>query len=227
MSSQFHNKYTHPQSKLETTTGPVANVYNQGKSGKKLSKFDRKVLKSLQKQSEPNSFDVILAATAQDYSGNVYSLSDVSQGDGDSNRTGDQVTPTNLEFRAQVLAGDASNLFRIIIFRWNPSDSSAPTVTSILQGVASTNAPLSALNRDNYRGKLFDVLLDRLISVDTYNPSACLSEMIKLNAQKKLAYTAAGTTGMGKIYILAVSDSAAAAHPSLQFDTRLNYFEEF
>jgi len=213
--------------KMESTSGPVAEVYNQNKPQKKLTKFDLKVLKSLRKQSEPNSFDTILAATSVDYSGLIYSLSDVTQGDGDSNRTGDQITNTSLELRLQVVTGDTSNLLRIIVFRWLPSDSTAPVVTSILQGVSSTNAPLSALNRDNYRGRLFDVLMDKLFSLDTYNPTALISEKIRLNAQAKIAYTAAGTTGMGKLYILLVSDSAAAAHPTVQYDSRLNYFEEF
>lgn len=227
--SGFVNKHTGGSGKLENTTGGRAlTSFDASRTNKKLSKFGRKVMKVLKETSEPNSFDVIQAAQGVDYGGLYVILSAVTVGNGDSNRTGDQLTPTSLEVRAQFVAGDSTNIVRFLIIRWNvDTTNEGCSLAQVLQGVNSTNAPLSALNRDSNRGKKFDVLLDKVIGLDTYNPQVCITELIKLNPQRKVSFYSSGTDGLGHLYAVCVSDSAAASHPTWQFDTRLNYFEEF
>ena len=117
---------------------------------------------------------------------------------------------------------------RFLIIRWNvDTTNEGCSLSQVLQGIASTNAPISALNRDSYRAKKFDVLLDRVIGLDTYNPQQTICELIKLDSQRKIAYYSSGTDGIGHLYAVCISDSAAASHPTWQFDSRLNYFEEF
>ena len=87
---QFINKHNQKSGSLEARTEKVITNFNQPKTEKQLSKFDRRVMAVLKKTSEPNSFDVIQAAQSVDYSGLYVILSAVTVGNGDSNRTGDK-----------------------------------------------------------------------------------------------------------------------------------------
>ncbi len=183
-----------------------------------LTPFDRKVMASLKKQAEPSYWDSGFSATGIDFSGGISDLCDVPQGDTDLSRTGDQVTPMSVEIRANVVVGDTTNLVRFILFRWN--EPSTPTASQILLQNATANAPLAHYVADNLRQGRFEVLKDTLFTLDAAHVNAGLELKIKLPEGRAMAYTAGGTTGSGKLWVLWISDSGGVPNPQVAMQTR-------
>lgn len=181
------------------------------------------VKKELKKNSEIHYHDRTLVNTSVDYSGtSFFSLSGISQGDTDITRTGDQVIPRFLQIRGSVVAGDGTNLVRVMVvqYKYNANDDPAD-IDQLLSATykATVGYPLAPYNHD-YRGKAFAVLADKLFTVDTYNPIRQFN--IKLKRIAKIAYPAGGTTALkNSLYLVACSDSAAATHPTVLATCRL------
>jgi len=214
--------------KLAVGEGTVVSAAIPPKQMGKTTKFERKVRKALAKAGEQNFFDVYQTSAVVDYAGTLACLSAVPQGNGDSNRTGDMITPKWLELRGSVTGNTTSvfNSVRIIVFRWRPSNATPPIVTSILQQASTDTAPFSALQEDNYRGGVFDVLHDRIYAVTTYEFQRAFD--IRLNLPQTLppSFIAAGTNGFNQIYILGISD-APTNKPAWRWYSRLVYFDDF
>lgn len=145
--------------------------------------------------------------------GNIQSLTDVPQGDTDLTRDGDALIPLRLDVAFNVVAGDNTNLMRVIIFRWHAS--STPAISAIIQGPGAVDSPLSPTTHDTrseytiYYDRLFNLVLDSSVEQQV--------EMCTLNLpRKEMRFQAAGTTGTDKIYLIVLSDSLAAPFPSFQ-----------
>lgn len=183
---------------------------------------ERDVFRTLKKIAEKKKFDFSQASASIDYSGAIYSITDVAQGDTDVTRDGDQLTPLRLEVRGAFVVGDAVNANRIVIVRWLPLDSSmAPAVASVLEVTGSALAPYSPYQHDNLRAGYFEVLYDTFFVEDTYSPIKQFYIDLNIPQNKKMAFNAASTNGSGKLFLIAISDSAAATHPNIQFISRL------
>lgn len=211
-------------------TGLAVTVARQPRQQKPLDQFGRKVMAVIKSQAEQSYFDVHSSgAVGVDFSGTITALTEIAQGNTDSNRTGDMVTPSSILLKGQVVAGDATNLLRVMLFRWKPNTTltTAPSVPQILQLQAVADAPLSPVYQDYKRGDQFEVLWDKLFSLDTYNPTDSFSFRINLPSSRPICYTAGGTNGSDKFYLLYISDSGAAPNPSIQFWSRFLYYEDF
>lgn len=193
-------------------------LYKKRKGGRKLATI-AKVKRLINSNAEHKYFDFEFNAQTVDFSGAAYSISDVTQGDGDTMRDGDKLLPTSLSVRYAFQAGDATNAFRFLIIRWKCSASTL-SIGNIFQTLGTTRAPYEPLIHD--QRNQFDVLMDRLINLDTYHPQVIINKRLKL-AKKMINYSAAGTTGSNKLFVVVVSDSGAAAHPTLNGWTRLNF----
>lgn len=152
---------------------------------------------------------------------NVVSLSDVAQGDADTNRDGDQLSLTSIEFRGYIATGDTTNVLRFIIFQWYPNDSFyPPTASDILLTAAS-----GFISPYSHDGRFqFKILYDRSFSMSTnWQPYLTFHKYVTKGFRRKIQYNAGGTTGVNKIYLLLVSDSSAAPHPTISYYSKLNY----
>jgi hypothetical protein len=199
-----------------------------GKGGKRSSKRpDANMVRSLikaefAKNEEVKAFVVSANATTIDYSGSVTSLSDVAQGDTDSDRDGDSLTVKALEFRYNVVCADSNNAMRCIGFMWRPNIST-PTPSNVLYALPGTiSAPFTPFSID-YKEQ-FVVLWDNLHQLSSASAtSACAVELHKFN--HKIQYIAGSTVGSFKLFVLFVSDSAAASHPTTTWQSRLLYYD--
>lgn len=172
-------------------------------------------------------FEKQYSATGVDYGGTVVSLTDVPQGDTDGDRDGDALQAKRLEIRAYVSAGDAFNIVRVLLVKWHQNTAltgGSPTPGQIFQTITSVLAPQSPLVFDYVRARNFSVLRDWVVEVDTYNPVATINDNVDLG-NYQLAFNAGTTTGTEKLFLVFISDSAAAPNPSVQFYTRL-YFND-
>lgn len=202
------------------------------------STIRREVQRALHRALELKNYVNGQAATAITAGADIYSMLTIPQGIGDSQRIGEQVTLTSLLLNIKVQVGaqgviassDEWDTVRVICFQWHTDDSAgAPTLAKILKlgpgGSDYTNAPYN-LDYKRQRTILFD-RTDVVFNTPVWNGSALvwengvnsvrLANNISLPVRgRKLNYVGNATTGEDMIYLLAVSDSNFASHPTLE-----------
>lgn len=156
-----------------------------------------------------------------DYSGAVYPLTNIPQGDSDTARDGDAFIPTSIQLRYNVTVADATNLVRVMVVRYNNYISGDISVNSVLQTIGSFEAPITAYSFDNRQN--FTVIYDKCHALDTYNSIQSVDLSLPL-AKKTVQYAAASSTaGTNRYWLLVISDSAAATHPSIKYYIRVQF----
>jgi hypothetical protein len=177
----------------------------------------------IDKRAELKRITLTRAAAGVDYSGVCVSLSDITQGDTPTTRDGNSVVFRELKLRYTITPADATNLMRVIVFRWLPLDSTPPTPGQILLTIGSALAPLSV--RYPVFPSLYKVYYNKLHDVDTTSKVQVKGRVVirKKMGIQKTEYNNTSSDGVGKLYILAISDSAAATHPSIQWYGQLRY----
>lgn len=182
------------------------------------------IARSVIKSMAEKKYWTINALNTIDFNGTVTRLTAVPQGDTDLARDGDQLQLTSWQLRFAFVVGDAYNIMRIIIFRWDMDDSEdTPTAPEILFNVGSTNSPLSSFNQDSIRQKQMRILYDKLVTIDTYNPIKVFK--IKKRNSSKISFSGGTTNGTGHLYMLVVSDSGAVTHPAIAYDFKCNFID--
>lgn len=174
---------------------------------------------------------VITGTTA---SGTVTSLSTIAQGDGDSQRDGDQITVSSMEIRGFMYpdqpAGANNQVFRMIIFQWLLSDLTPPVVNDVLLLAEYT----SLYNHD--KRYQFRILYDKTYSTGVGSTAAGdyhvtpVSFHFRINRgfRRRIQYQGGGTAGTNKIYALLISSSdtlAVGSYPIVNWAFKLNYHD--
>jgi len=158
------------------------------------------------------------------YDGAVVQLSAIAQGDTQGNRDGNEIQLKSLVFRTYGVASDAYNVQRIIIFRWK--EDSAPVVADILQDVAGAGSQ-NVISPTSFNQKSrYTILYDTfLTSIGTYVPvSRVISHHLNLKGSK-CVYNGANATSYenNQLWVLFISDSDAATHPTFHWYSELTY----
>lgn len=188
------------------------------------------VRKELNKNIETKYYDrasTSASGDTVDYSGSAfYVLTTPSQGTTDLTRVGDKVRIRGLHCRMNLFCGDSTNTMRVILYQYKQaSNLIANSVTYLLNGtyVGTAQAPNSPYVHD-YQ-KLFNVLYDKTFALDLVSkPEMSLVFKCPIKyARKEIAFSAGSTDAINHIYLLVISDSGAATHPSVQFVTRFYY----
>jgi hypothetical protein len=171
---------------------------------------------AFESHTEKKWWPLLNGGVTVDYTGNIYGLTDVPQGDLDTTRDGDSINLESIKLGIELICGDATNIVRFIMFRWKPN--TTPAAADIWQAVASNVAPLYQPLHDNMQE--YDILVDKLYTLHSYQP--VVTDMIIYDFKNpKVQYVSGTTTGSNKIYMYFVSDSGAATHPSLYFVSKL------
>lgn len=206
--------------------GPVATRLKRVQRMAHLSPLQRQQVKRLVNSgAETYQYDNTVTAVSVSTTATVQAgISTPPQGVQDGQRTGDDVELMRLEFRYTWAGADATNIVRVILFRWYENNgSNPPTAAQILQ--ASTN-PISSINHDSIREKKLHVFYDKTHYTSLNGPLAggkvCHFSQ-KQMGRKSIAFDNAAITGEGLIYALFISDSLAATHPALNWYSRLEY----
>lgn len=166
-----------------------------------------------------------------DFSGGVYHITPIPQGVGERARVGNSIRPKRLKMRVHSAIADNTNMVRMIIFRWHPSAAAGvPTPASILDDTAptihlgTTAAPLMPHNWDDR--SMYTVLWDRTFVLDSQAPQQAVLtlDLYGKKLGSRISYVDSSTTAvMNGLYVLYVSDSGVAAHPSLSFTSELEF----
>jgi hypothetical protein len=157
-------------------------------------------------------------------------MTNVSQGVGVSQRTGDTIFMSKCYINYSINAANADvySLARIIIFQWKPNSSFAvPTPSDILQVVD----PYGMYNWQF--SNQYNILYDQVhfLSGTGSAPTASSNQGYFGNLDisritKKVEFSPAVAFGANELYILIISDSAVIPFPTLNIRTRIVYSEE-
>lgn len=180
-------------------------------------KFNASVRKVVNRSREKHRHESAYGATGILLGGaGPNSLTSIGQGTGYSNRIGDEIEAYKLTIRGTVVAGDATNLMRIIVFKFNgDSGVAAPVVTDVVPGFAGAAG-------DMWRPQNFSadkdqtILYDRVLSTSTQRHFT-ISLYGKRLGSKKVRFNPGATTGFGKYYICFWSDSAGVPNPTMEY----------
>lgn len=156
------------------------------------------------------------------------SLSTIPQGDASSSRDGDRLRLMKISGRLDVNV-NAGSVARVIIFQWKPNDADdVPSTSTVLQFGAlvsnSVNYPVNPEKSDKLK---INVLWDkRYVQKDT---STHVIDFVNITKFKNpyIYYNSGGvTTGKNNIYIMAFSNTAAAASEPLLYAQLNTYFKD-
>lgn len=168
-------------------------------------------------------------------SGSPISATSITAGTGTSNRVGAHVRLIDLSYSSLYQVGDSYNTIRQIVFAWNVDDNSeAPSVASLLDNTGPSGYPTVWQYRQDTKRK-YTILRDEVVRMETFRAGSTPSDsvygsgnctrfitgVVPLNG-RKVEFTSA-TGGIGKIYVLFVSDSSVLPNPSVVGQYQLRY----
>lgn len=219
------------QQQRNTGTATLTKAYNFAKSGNALA-IAKAALKAATYMkgminSEKNYFDTSQTGQAQSFSGTIYPLSQIPQGDDVGNRAGNSVLARSLYIKADISGNtgtvSGSTILRMMIVSDTENTGSTPTVSDILQTTGTALVVDSPLNVDHIAR--YNVLLDKTFALNNSGQIRLqYKKYIKL--YKHLKYTGPNGTDVYKnnLYMLVCSD-VNANDPSITFYSRLGFYD--
>lgn len=155
-------------------------------------------------------------------------LTPITQAVADTSRIGDVIDLVSVQGRFVLTAADSTNIMRIMVIQWNEDSSvSAPTLLSVLQHTTGSFPEdiLSPYLLD--KDHKYKVLWDKSYNLNLTGDLKQILVEFYLNRgfRKKVQFTEASTTGVGKIYMLYISDSTGPSHPAINGFCRLRYYD--
>ncbi len=195
-------------------------------------KVRRKIVPFIQRVPRPNVIPlgekkhhrISSTGNSTDWDGTSFHLSAIAQGITDSQRIGRQVTPISLYVKAFAAVGDTYNRCRLIVVQDTNSCGSVPSVSDILQNTGSLLSTIST--REDSTLSRFRTLYDKVVTVDTATPSKAFpKKFIKLDRSLKMTWesTAGTSPSANQLYMVQISDSSAATHPTMAHYMEFRY----
>lgn len=145
-------------------------------------------------------------------------------GTSDIQRIGDRIRLTSLDMRYTLIHADNTNFTRVIIFQWKDDDSNyTPVLTDVIVG--GGNAMVQPIRHDQRKAGMINVLYDRVHgqSLNGSNAAIFRKKFFTRGFARDIQFINATQKGVNQLYLLAISDSGAATHPTLDLYMRLNY----
>lgn len=201
-------------------------VFSQ-KKRKRVSQIAKRVL---QRNAEWKASHTGITGSATT-SGSLNSVCEISQGDTDSTRDGDQLTMGTISYYLRLVqssgvGADTYNNIRVIIFQWYPQ--SVPAVTDI---VNTTSGLGTMFHYNTDKAKSFKIIKDKNYLLQTKNSDG-VPAVVQFGrrhkvriGRKKIQFVSGGTTGSNKVYFLFLSDSSVTPHPQINCYVRTNFMD--
>lgn len=178
--------------------------------------------------SERLKFDRSNNSIPVNWNGSIYTVCDIAQGDGDSNRTGNSVFARNFNIRFNLAFNSTTVDYQtvrvmLLIDKQQVSDT-APLPSQILENTGGVNSYMSHLNNEHV-GR-FTVLKSRVYTLHQDKP--VISSVFNLNMRHHIRYNgpAGSDIQRGGIYVLFISDiDPNVSAPQAAFVSRLSYHD--
>lgn len=201
--------------------GKMRKVYSAPKSMSIANKA-LKLAKQNRKAIEIKEVTTTSSATISS-TGTVSALTQIAEGDDESQRSGRQIMLKSVQIRGFVSNADTTqgnaSLVRIMILRDNSFGSTAPLVADVLQ--SSSTIGLRA--QEVEKRAAVTVLYDKLSHVDVNSRNQFTFEKFKkLNSKCIFDGTASTTSNKGGLYLLLLSNRAVSG-PTVATQVRVRY----
>lgn len=176
---------------------------------------------------ELKSFDVALP-TAITTSWTITNLTNIAEGDDDTNRTGRSIKCASYNFRYSMIMPATASIaaqVRVVVLRDNWQQGSDPTALQVYE----SNTPNSLRQVQVQQGR-FQVLLDRTHVLNP--PGGGNSGIMIVQARKYMRHIkfigtdgTDASQGAGNLYLFTISDQTGGASPVCQGQFRLRYYD--
>lgn len=180
---------------------------------------------------EKKYYDYPFNATQISLTPTIYNLTAMGPGTDKSSLIGEDWNIVNMSYRFQFSKADTTNYIRFIIFQWlTDSSTDAPNWNQIFE-FHTASLPvdqkdiMSPYILDGATSGLFKILVDQQFYLDEDNSKQSLTGFINKGFRKtaRTNTSLAASPGTNHIYLMMVSDSGTAFHPTVSGYTRLRY----
>lgn len=213
--------------------GKLINVTkSMSKSKKDLDQDARikRLEKTLYPSIEKKIVDIKASAAGVSSSGYAnYPMFQVAQGDDVSERVGDKVCIKEHRFKCCVRRGDNNNLLRIIL-AITPSTTNLVLADVLEYSNYTTDADVVFASpykkRPTNAEKTYEILYDKVVNLGDDQQSFMIDKRIKCGKYGKnvsFSDTGASMPENYQVCLLAISDSTASGHPTLNYIFRSKY----
>lgn len=184
------------------------------------------VRKQIHKDDETKYFETSTVAQAIDFNGVTTDLTNIPQGQTDGTRIGDKIRLRGIRLQFILNIADTTQNVRIMIVQYKGNTQIAATSISqvlVPTTLGTVNAPIA--NRVWDMTNQFSILYDKLYTLTNVStPIIHVRKKVGIKyAKREINFYQALTTGSNKIYLMMVSDSGAAPHPTIQYQMRVMY----
>lgn len=154
-------------------------------------------------------------------------------GGSESQRIGNEIEISHIQFNYRIDVADTSNVFRVVIFQWfQQSDSNFPTIGDIFMNNGAGYPYLDMYNYENKKN--FKILFDKThtLSGNAGNNATIINHKKWYGAGipiKKIKFLGNSESGFnanivkGALYYMFVTDSTVISHPSINMAVRMLY----
>lgn len=189
-------------------------------------KVMEKVKKMIKSQIETKSNNILNVSSGLSVTNDIApssavleTLSTCAQGTADYQRIGSLIDPQAVEVNYTVTYGDATNFIRVMLLQLS------------LDGLDDADSPLPDIyqpTRARHAQGFYTVLYDRIHNVSSGGDDQQEYGKIRVYAKRlrRMHYSDSGSSNVpvkGNLVLYAVSDSSAAAHPTLKYSSMLYY----
>jgi len=187
--------------------------------------------------AEPKYIEPDVDGGTVDWTGIIQDLVPVAVGDAVDQRTGDQLTMNSWTMRIKITNGTTLAVMRTrcIIFQWY--DNTIPLTTDILNDITDSDAVSSMYNQDTKRKR--HIFYDKTYvttsnAAAAFNSNTILHKEVFIDFKKKgdkirrVQFDVSATTGVGKLYLMWISDANSATatdQPTVTGHGRLTYID--
>lgn len=210
-----------PQYKRSRDPEARRSLYKSHKKYKKTA--TQAYVKRLIKRNEEMKYAIINTSYNATTTPGLYCLSNTSQGDTGGSHIGDESTMKNLDFRMLVTCADATNAVRVVLFRWIPNIGYvAPGAGSVLKDATSLGNLTSCYLEDGE--DMYKVMYDELflLAAAGGNPEQ-VSRRIQRTFNLQCDFLTGTSNSSNMLYLMLISDSGAATHPTVQFMSKIGF----
>lgn len=178
--------------------------------------------KVVRKEIEVKEHDEINATTVSTTINNTNPIQSIVRGTDANDFIGDKINPVGLYINMLAIAGDSYNTIRFLVIQ-DKDLVGTPALSTVFEN--STYPMTSALNT-NYRHQ-YNVLVDKTLALTTNGGGGALPLVrrfyIKGKRLRQVRFNSTGNCNAGQLWIIMVSDSSTATHPSVELYTRLQF----
>jgi hypothetical protein len=192
----------------------ISQIKKSQKKGNETNKIRSLVRSEIVGMKQLKWFDVYSGVTGITNVPTFIDVTSIAAGTNISQRVGAEILMRSLRISGSWVVGDPTQLARLVVFKWIPSNSSDVPSLSELTTATGNDVVIGGLLQ--YKPSRFQILHDQLWKLDTLaHPIKDFTFTVRINS--KLDYDTGSTTGRNHIYMMYVTDSGVVPTPSIRY----------